>query len=92
MAYPTGDATRPNTGNRTNVGFLIGQQYDMKTGAALQSRVQGEALAYTPEIKLVETGANLEVTGIRVFKYLLTGPILVHRISEMILFISGSRM
>jgi len=69
MAYPTGDATRPNPGNRTNVGFLVGQQYDMKTGAALQSRVQGEALAYTPEIKLVETGANLEVTGIRVFKY-----------------------
>ena len=69
VAYPTGNPTRPNSGNRINVGFLVGQQYDMRTDAPLQSRVQGENLIYTPEVKLVETGANLEVTGIRVYKY-----------------------
>jgi len=69
VAYPTGDPTRPNPGNRVNVGFLIGQQYDMKTGAALQSRIQGQGLIYTPEVNLVETGGDLEVKGIRLYKY-----------------------
>ena len=69
VAYPTGDATRPNPGHRVNVGFLVGQQYDLKTDAPLYSRVPGELLIYTPEVKLIETGANLEVTGIRAYKY-----------------------
>ena len=49
------------------VGFLVGQQFD-ETGAALKDR-KGAPLAFTPEVKLKETGANLEVTGIRVIKY-----------------------
>lgn len=49
------------------VGFLIGQQFD-ETGAALNDR-KGNPLAFTPEVKLKETGNNLEVTGIRVIKY-----------------------
>lgn len=50
-----------------NVGFLIGQQYD-QNGKALQDR-KGNPLAFTRDVKLVETGNNLEVTGIRVMKY-----------------------
>lgn len=50
-----------------NVGFLVGQQYD-KNGAALNDR-KGNPLVFTPEVHLKETGANLEVTGIRVIKY-----------------------
>ena len=49
------------------VGFLQGQQVD-ETGAALKDR-KGNPLAFTKEVKLIETGNNLEVTGIRVVKY-----------------------
>ena len=49
------------------VGFLIGQQFD-ENGVALKDR-NGAPLAFTPEVKLKETGTNLEVTGIRVIKY-----------------------
>jgi starch-binding outer membrane protein, SusD/RagB family len=48
-------------------GFLIGQQYD-QNGTALKDR-KGNQLIFTPEVALVETGNNLEVTGIRVIKY-----------------------
>lgn len=67
VAYPTGDATRPNPGNRINVGFLVGQQYNLTNDAPLQAG--NIPLAYTPEVKLIETGSNLEVTGIRIYKY-----------------------
>jgi hypothetical protein len=67
VAYPTGDATKPNPGNRVNVGLLIGQQYNLANDAALQAG--SIPLSYTPDVKLVETGSNLEVTGIRIFKY-----------------------
>lgn len=50
-----------------NAGFLIGQQFD-QNGTALEDR-KGNPLAFTREVELVETGANLEVTGIRVIKY-----------------------
>lgn len=50
-----------------NAGFLIGQQYD-QNGTALQDR-KGNPLAFTPEVKLTETGNDLELTGIRVIKY-----------------------
>lgn len=53
------------TGN--TVGFMVGQQYDA-SGVALKDRKQNP-LAFTREVKLKETGANLEVTGIRVIKY-----------------------
>jgi hypothetical protein len=49
------------------VGFLVGQQFD-QNGVALKDR-SGAPLIFTPEVKLKETGANLEVTGIRVIKY-----------------------
>ncbi len=49
------------------VGFLIGQQYD-QNGVALKDR-RNNPLAFTPQVKLKETGNDLEVTGIRVIKY-----------------------
>jgi len=49
------------------VGLLVGQQYD-QNGVALKDR-GGNPLAFTPAVALVENGANLEVTGIRVIKY-----------------------
>jgi len=53
-----------------NVGFLVGQQYDLTTTSdtPLKDRT-GAPLAFTRDVKLIETGANLEVTGIRPMKY-----------------------
>jgi hypothetical protein len=50
-------------------GFLVGQQFD-QNGNALKDR-KGNPLAFDPVIapNMIETGANLEVTGIRVAKY-----------------------
>lgn len=48
-------------------GFLVGQQFD-QNGVALKDR-GGRPLAFTPEVKAIEIGTNLEVTGIRVIKY-----------------------
>ncbi|WP_121356997.1 RagB/SusD family nutrient uptake outer membrane protein [Flavisolibacter nicotianae] len=50
-------------------GFLIGQQYN-ENNVALKDR-KGNPLAFDPKIStdMKETGANLEVTGIRVIKY-----------------------
>lgn len=49
-------------------GFLVGQQLD-EDGAELKDR-QGNALAFTPEVSLVETQKErIEVAGIRVIKY-----------------------
>jgi hypothetical protein len=49
------------------VGFLFGQQFD-QNGVALKDR-KGNALSFTKEVKLIETGNDLEITGIRVMKY-----------------------
>lgn len=49
------------------VGLLVGQQFD-QNGVALKDR-SGAPLAFTRDVKLKETGTNLEVTGIRVIKY-----------------------
>lgn len=57
-----------NPGNRVNVGFLIGQQYNLNTDAPLKDRT-GAPLVFTPQVKAIEVGTNLEVTGIRAFKY-----------------------
>jgi hypothetical protein len=57
-----------NPANAVNVGFLVGQQYNMVTGAALKDRT-GAPLAFTPEVKIIEKGTNLEVTGIRCYKF-----------------------
>ncbi len=50
-------------------GFLVGQQYD-QNGVALLDR-KGNPLSFTPQIadNMIETGSNLEVTGIRIDKY-----------------------
>ncbi len=48
-------------------GLLLGQQYD-QYGTALEDR-KGNLLAFTAEVEPVETGNNLEITGIRVIKY-----------------------
>lgn len=66
--YPAG---LPNPGQRTNVGFLIGQQYNLTTDAPLNARNPATApLAFTPAVKINEPDPNtLEFTGIRVLKY-----------------------
>jgi len=50
-------------------GFLVGQQYD-QNGVPLKDR-KGNPLSFEPAIAptMIETGSNLEVTGIRVCKY-----------------------
>lgn len=50
-----------------NAGFLVGQQFD-QNGNKLKDR-KGNDLAFTPQVSLVETGNDLEITGIRVIKY-----------------------
>ncbi len=49
------------------VGFLEGQQYN-EDGEPLKDR-RGNNLAFTREVKIKETGNDLEITGIRVVKY-----------------------
>ena len=53
----------PNPGRRINLGFLIGQQYDLNTDAPL------EGVIFTPEVKNIEPGPNLQMPGIRPIKY-----------------------
>ena len=66
-AYNSAPGAKPNPGNRVNVGFLIGQQYNLETDAPLKDRT-GAPLSFTPEVKIIEKGTNLEVTGIRAYK------------------------
>ena len=69
VAYNYTSPSAPlNPGHRVNVGFLVGQQYNMTTDAALKDRT-GAPLAFTPEVKIIEKGTNLEVTGIRAYKF-----------------------
>ena len=69
MVYTAAGAP-PNPGNHINIGFLIGQQYDYYTGAPLSCRIPaGLPLIFTPEVKNIELGKNLETTGIRPLKY-----------------------
>lgn len=64
--YQNGPA---NPGNRVNVGFLVGQQYNLITDAPLVDRT-GAPLAFTPTVKIIETDpSTLERTGIRPMKY-----------------------
>jgi len=57
----------PNPGHRVNVGFLIGQQYDLVTDAPL---FEGNLpVIFTPEVKNIEPGPNLNMPGIRPVKY-----------------------
>lgn len=67
--YPyTSPGALPNPGNRVNVGFLRGQQYNLTTDAPLNDRT-GAPLSFTDDVKIIEKGTNLEVTGIRAYKY-----------------------
>ncbi|MGI4833422.1 MAG: RagB/SusD family nutrient uptake outer membrane protein [Janthinobacterium lividum] len=64
--YTNGPA---NPGKRQNVGFLLGQQYNLTTDAMLTDR-SGAPLAFTREVSIIETNAQtLERTGIRPMKY-----------------------
>jgi starch-binding outer membrane protein, SusD/RagB family len=67
QAYNTPEGP-PNPGNRINMGFLFGQQYDLFTDEPLSDRT-GKPLIFTREVAALETGYNLEVTGIRPQKY-----------------------
>ncbi len=62
MAYP---GVTDVSGLR--VGFLVGQQFN-QSGTALQDR-RSNPLAFTRQVRLIETGNDLEITGIRVMKY-----------------------
>jgi hypothetical protein len=57
-----------NPSGQVNVGFLVGQQYNVNTGAPLNDRT-GAPLIFTPAVKIIEKGTNLEVTGIRAYKF-----------------------
>ena len=72
-AYPTNSSVYTNPGKRVNVGFLVGQQYDLKTDAPLKDRT-GAPLVFTPEVNIIEKGTNLERTGIRAYKYAIDYP------------------
>ncbi len=63
-------SSRPETDGRIGVGhgFLIGQQTDVN-GDPIEDR-KGNPLSYTKEVALTESGDNLEVTGVRVVKYI----------------------
>ena len=67
VAYPTTGGPA-NPGNRINVGFLVGQQYDLTTDAPVKTR-GGAPLVFTQDINLFETGGDLELKGIRPIKY-----------------------
>ncbi len=67
-SYP---GSLPNPGNRVNVGFLEGQQYNLTTGDPLNARNPASApLVFTKAVKIRETDPNtLELAGVRAVKY-----------------------
>lgn len=65
--YPTAGSPA-NPGNRNTVGLFLGQQYNLDNDQPLQDRT-GAPLAFTATVKSIEVGTNLEVTGIRAYKY-----------------------
>ena len=67
-AYPGNSPNAVNAGKHINVGFFIGQQYNLKDESLLTDRA-GAPLIFTKEINLFETGKDLEVKGIRPLKY-----------------------
>jgi starch-binding outer membrane protein, SusD/RagB family len=82
-------------------GFLVGQQYN-ENGVASKDR-KGNPLAYTPEIapNMIETAANLEVTGIRVVKYVpdyafYGGPaendLMLFRYADVVLMVAEAKL
>src|SRR5690606_24384510 len=62
--------TMDNPGERRNVGFLIGQQYNLETDEPLMARnPSSQPLVFTPEVTIRTSGNTLETAGIRVMKY-----------------------
>jgi len=68
--YP-GQGSGVNPAKAVNVGFLVGQQYDLVKGTALVARNPlGDPLVFVPEIPNIRTsGKTLETAGVRVYKY-----------------------
>jgi len=65
-----GQGDRPNPTNSVNVGFRVGQQYNMKTGDPLKAgNPAGAPLLFVPEITIRTSDATLETAGVRVIKY-----------------------
>jgi starch-binding outer membrane protein, SusD/RagB family len=58
----------PNPGNRVNVGLLIGPQYDLDVDT-LHISSENVPVIFTPEVKNIEPGPDLDNTGIRPIKY-----------------------
>jgi len=82
-------------------GFLVGQQFN-EAGVALKDR-KNAPLAFTTQIaaNMIETGANLEVTGIRVVKYPpdysnYTGPagndLMIYRYPDVVLMVAEAKL
>ncbi|MBK1438511.1 RagB/SusD family nutrient uptake outer membrane protein [Parapedobacter sp. ISTM3] len=66
--YPADTMSNPD--RRRNVGFFIGQQYNMSTGRPLNARnPSSQPLSFTREVTIRTSGATLETAGIRVMKY-----------------------
>ena len=62
--------TMANPGKRQNVGFLAGQQYNLRNDEPLMARNPStQPLVFTPEVTLRTSGTTLETAGIRVMKY-----------------------
>lgn len=72
-AYKTNSTVYTNPGNRRNIGFLEGQQYDMRNDAPLMDRTPAN-LVFSKEVDIIEKGRNLERTGIRAYKYAIDYP------------------
>jgi len=66
QSYPSN--CYPNPGKRTNIGFLIGQQYNLNTDDSLYTS-SGIPVAFDSAVTQLETGPNLDVVGIRPVKY-----------------------
>ena len=82
-------------------GLLVGQQFN-ENGVAIKDR-KGAPLAYDPTIaaNMIETGSNLEVTGIRVVKYVpdyafYGGPagnyVMIFRYADVALMVAEAQM
>lgn len=73
------------------MGLLLGQQYN-ENGEELEDR-KGNKLSFTKEVNLIETGDDLEVTGVRVIKYPIDyasgdnvdNDMVIYRLSDVIL-------
>jgi len=74
VAYPTNSTVYTNPGGRRNIGFLEGQQYDLRNDQPLKDR-KNNNLVFTPQVNIIENDPNiLERSGIRAYKYAIDYP------------------